>query len=608
MKQAVALRTRLLIAGALLLATTVATGAWSVMSAREVSHVVGHTVADDQRAIDVASTLAGALEREDDALLLALSDPTRGQRELARQREAVTIELARVTTTLGEPEHSELRADIDAYHTVVDELAAGAIRGDAALHYLEAVNPKLRHAIATINRIRDRNFRSSLAIAEWSRDRSTSSMRIVALISVIGFLLLVGIAIHFARVVVQPLRAMSRAVEAIRRNDFSRRVAIGRDDELGQLGEALDLMSDELAEFRRANIAEVIRAKDTLEATLAALPDAVVVIAPDRTISSANPRAAALLGAAIEGRALDSLAVPPATRDAVGDVLAGTRASLEDVDLGTAIELGATTRKLLPRVVPIARLAGQARGAVLVLSDVTELVQLDQMRLELVAVASHELRTPLTTLRMTVLMLQERAAMLGERERALIDTAMLGIQQLSVLVDEFLSLTQIEAGQLRLTMAPIAPAELIERAVREVASAADEAGVTIEVARTGELPAIAGDPSRLAIVLGNLLGNAIRYTPRGGQITVAARATGDRLIASVTDTGPGVPPEHRERVFERFFRVEHTRAARGDDTPHAGVGIGLYIARQIVVAHGGTIRCDAGPDGGARFTIELPIA
>jgi NtrC-family two-component system sensor histidine kinase KinB len=246
---------------------------------------------------------------------------------------------------------------------------------------------------------------------------------------------------------------------------------------------------------------------------------------------------------------------------------------------------------------------------VLVLSDVTELVRLDQMRIELVAVASHELRTPLTTLRMTVLMLQEHAAALDERERALVATAVGGVQQLSALVDEFLSLTQIEAGQLRLNVAKVAPTELIERSVREIASSADEACITIEHHRTGDPPPlIAADPSRLSIVLGNLLSNAVKYTPRGGRIEIGVQATERDVVLSVSDTGPGVPLEHRERVFERFFRVEHTRAARSDEVGIAGVGIGLYIARQIVVAHGGSICCEATETGGAKFVVRLPIA
>jgi NtrC-family two-component system sensor histidine kinase KinB len=250
---------------------------------------------------------------------------------------------------------------------------------------------------------------------------------------------------------------------------------------------------------------------------------------------------------------------------------------------------------LLPRIVPIE----SGRGAVLVLSDVTELARLDEMRLELVAVASHELRTPLTTMRMTLSMLSEHAARYEARDRELVSTAMVGVEQLSVLVDEFLDLTRIEAGQLRLQWTRVSVRALVDGAMRAAQVGADQADIKLSVAHADSLPSsIAADQARLSMVVSNLLSNALKYTPSGGKIAVHTLATPAQLTIEVDDSGPGVPVEYRERVFERFFRVEAVTAA--------GVGIGLYIARQVIEAHGGTIECAASPLGGARFTVTLP--
>lgn len=274
------------------------------------------------------------------------------------------------------------------------------------------------------------------------------------------------------------------------------------------------------------------------------------------------------------------------------------------VDLARRIELAVdgSARWLLPRVVPIK----QRRGVVLVLSDVTDLVRLDEMRLELVAVASHELRTPLTTLRMTLLMLQERSTAYGERDRDLVATAMLGVNQLSVLVDEFLDLTQIEAGQLRLHWGRVALTDLVDTCARAIAPSCDAAHIALDVELAPGLPAsIAGDRARLTMVLSNVLSNAVKYTPERGRIALRIAMDPDPgLVAiEVADTGSGVPAEFRERIFERFFRVEH---ARGGEISLAGVGIGLYVARQVLEAHGGRIRCDEGTGHGARFVLTLP--
>jgi len=239
-------------------------------------------------------------------------------------------------------------------------------------------------------------------------------------------------------------------------------------------------------------------------------------------------------------------------------------------------------------------------------SDVTELVRLDEMRLELVAVASHELRTPLTTMRMTLLMLQERASRYDPRDRELVATAMVGVEQLSALVNEFLDLTQIEAGQLRLQWGRIPLGEIIAQAAHAIAAECEQRRIALVVEHASDpVATIAGDRARLATVLSNLMTNAVKYTPAGGRIILRGETDAGRNLVSieVDDTGPGVPPEYRERVFERFFRVEHVR---GSHLPSVGVGIGLYIARQVIEAHRGSIRCDASPLGGARFRVTIP--
>jgi NtrC-family two-component system sensor histidine kinase KinB len=372
----------------------------------------------------------------------------------------------------------------------------------------------------------------------------------------------------------------------------------------------------ELAEFRRANIGEVLRAKATLEATLGALPDAVVVIDPDGMVSSANPPASRVLGTATRpqrGRIAD-LPLPAAAIDAIREALDGQ--PREDtamrLDRAIRVSLDGRSRALLPRVVPVPGFPRGRHGAVLVLYDVTDLVQLDEMRLELIAVASHELRTPLTTMRMTLSMLTEDAGALTRRHQDLLSTALMGVDQLAETIDEFLDLTRIEAGQLRLAWDRVDVTALVRGAAGAVQARCDEAGITLRVLVGEDVPAtIAGDPPRLQVVVANVLTNAIKYTPAGGAVTVDVSSLrgGDPAAAQVQivvmDTGRGVPPEHRERIFEKFFRVEHDRA-EGDQGVR-GAGIGLYLSRQIVEAHGGRISCGPGEgEHGTAIVIALP--
>ncbi|HEY5951494.1 MAG TPA: HAMP domain-containing protein, partial [Kofleriaceae bacterium] len=307
------LKTRLAIAGLLLIATTVATGVWSAIAFRRVSRVVGETVTANERITDATTTLAGALELEDDALVLVLNARGQSRVELAHQRTEVDGALEKVILQLDGPAvAARLCAAIDAYQAAVDDLTANAEAADARTRYHEWVNPLLRRAVEATTEIRDQHFRSSQRVAEWAGEQATRSMQIVAAISIGGLLLLVLIVVHLARVVMVPLGEMTRAVDAIRRGEFSQRVSVQRDDELGRLGQGLNRMADELEEFRRTNIGEVIHAKETLEATLEALPDAVLVIDSDRKVSAANPRAVEALGPSRE-QTLDELAVAEPT-------------------------------------------------------------------------------------------------------------------------------------------------------------------------------------------------------------------------------------------------------------------------------------------------------
>jgi NtrC-family two-component system sensor histidine kinase KinB len=622
------LRARFLAAGATLVLATIASGVWSAFAFARLARVVDSTLIDTDRTTGATAALTNELEREDDALLLCFTGDARAAANLAEERAGVAEASARLDALLTTPREREisaaLRDEIAAYETAGDRLRRGAPESGLDRYHGE-VNPLLRRAVATAGSIRDEHFRSTQRAAAWARDEARWATGTVSAIALVALALSIVVALRLARGVVWPLRELMTLVDAIRQGNFDHRVPRIGDDELGRLGEGVNKMAADVAEFRRSNLGEVLRAKRTLESVLAALPDAVLVIDAEGRVSSANAAATAVLaslgtrreGAATrerQGRITD-VPLPAPAREVTMAALAGDAAPASiDLDRTFTVDVAGVPRRLLPRALPISAGSDDAPGAVLVLSDVTELARLDEMRVEHVAVASHELRTPLTTLRMTLLMLEEGARELGPRDQQLVATALLGVDQLTSTVDEFLDLARIEAGQLQLAMSKVCVATLVARAVAKASARSEAAGVVVRTRVVGEVPAIDADAARLDAVLGNLLDNALKYTPPGGVIEIAvssmqnAPSTGaDLLQIAVTDSGPGVPAEFRLRVFDKFFRVEHQRPAAGGEP--RGAGIGLYLARQIVEAHAGTIRCDARPSGGgASFVIALGAA
>jgi NtrC-family two-component system sensor histidine kinase KinB len=249
---------------------------------------------------------------------------------------------------------------------------------------------------------------------------------------------------------------------------------------------------------------------------------------------------------------------------------------------------------------------------VVVLDDVTEFAVLDELRSELVAAASHELKSPLTTIQMNLMLLGEASEAFTDRQREMLETALLGCEELGSTTDELLDVARIEAGQLRLDLAPVDLNVILDAALRLLHTRIDDAEVQIEVRREARPAIVRGDPTRIRNVMTNLLANALKYSPRGARILVeivsqpsAVSGGPVTLRFAVTDAGPGVPEPFRERIFEKFFRVEHHL----DHAPEGvrGTGIGLYLCREVVKAHGGSIWCQPAAHGiGTVVAFRLP--
>jgi signal transduction histidine kinase len=229
-----------------------------------------------------------------------------------------------------------------------------------------------------------------------------------------------------------------------------------------------------------------------------------------------------------------------------------------------------------------------------------ELEVLEQSRRDLVANVSHELKTPITAIRAH---LENLADGVEEPNRKTLQVMLGQTERLGRLVDQLLDLSKLESGEVPLHLEPMALAPLVDRVFSEISvgRAVTDVDLRTEVSATTLVEA---DEERIHQVVFNLVDNAVRFTPPGGTVTVAASREDDRIVIAVIDTGVGIAPEHLPRLFERFYRAD---AARSRDDG-GGTGIGLAIAREIVEGHGGRIAAESEPGGGARFTFDLPAA
>jgi signal transduction histidine kinase len=225
--------------------------------------------------------------------------------------------------------------------------------------------------------------------------------------------------------------------------------------------------------------------------------------------------------------------------------------------------------------------------------------RMDNARKSLVADVAHELRTPLFILGGNLESIQ---AGVTEPTPEVVAALQDEVLRMSRLVSDLQNLSLAEAGKLPLHVTEVAPTELLTAVEAAVAPEAENNGVKLSVCATDAFPKVALDRDRITQVLLNLIGNAFKFTPAGGLITLSAKINGNRVVFTVADTGPGIPSEHIPFVFDRFYRAEQSRSRA-----EGGMGLGLAIAKGYVEAHGGQIWVDSVPAKGTTFSFSLPL-
>jgi len=278
-----------------------------------------------------------------------------------------------------------------------------------------------------------------------------------------------------------------------------------------------------------------------------------------------------------------------------------------------ALEVGSATGEFAPAGADGPRLLLRARRSPsgdlwLVLEDVSELRRLQQIRAEFIDNLSHELRTPLTTVSLLAETLTREAETAGDaippKMRDRIDKIEVETGHLVQMVSELLDLSRIESGAALGAIDVLDIGRIAIESTERLRLFADRQGVTLRVDVPEGVPPIRGDAARLGQVLVNLLHNAVKFSPDGGEVDVSVIATAKDAIVSVADQGVGIPPSAQARIFERFYKVDRARV-RGETS---GTGLGLAIARHIVEQHGGRIWVESAEGLGSTFSFSVPLA
>ena len=595
--------------------------AWALANLVRLGAASDAILSENYRSIEAAEQMLDALERQDSAVLLTvLGEGDEGVRQFEANQGQFARALGRAEDNVTIPGEAAVIDSIGAAYTAYaaefsDLLRGGAGAGGAAEGgaagrlYQDRMVPPFRATEAAVARLRDLNERTMVAASDRAGAVAGRAVRSVLAVGGVALALALGLSLAFAGRIVAPLRQMEAAAQRVAAGDLTAEVPAGGSDELGALAAQFNRMTARLRAYRTINVERLVVEERKGAAVIEAVDDGLVVVRADLVVDGMNPAAGEALGVdprLAVGRPLAEVVsdegVLETVRAAVAAAGAEAAPPAEPAETFLNVERGGEARHYQPVATPVRTDDDALVGAILLLRDVTKLRELDRMKSEFVATASHELKTPLTSMGMSVGLLQERAAAkLSDRERELLDAAAEDVDRLKALVRDLLDLSKIEAGRVELDLAEVPVRLLVDRAVSGLRLQADEAGVALAVDVPDGLPDVVADPTRIVWVVTNLVANALRYTDRGGHVTVAAEAAGPHVEVSVADDGEGVPVEMQGRIFDKFVQVEGERAVGGS-------GLGLAISKELVHAHGGTIWVDSAPGEGATFTFTLPAA
>lgn len=427
---------------------------------------------------------------------------------------------------------------------------------------------------------------------------------VLGTISIILTLLFI---LTFPARIVKPVKDLTSKIKAISQRDYNQKIDVSSKDEIGQLAEAFNVMTERLKEYESQQIGEILTAKQRLEALVQNMQDGILVLDNSNRIVLANQVIEELSGIKIQemqNKIVTDIAV---NNDLLRNIISGLfkeKKSEEDNKNTIRIIKDKNEYFYEPEIIPILTKADGSpahnMGNMIILKNITWFEERDVAKTKLISTVSHEMKTPISSINLTLKLLEDlRIGQLNNEQKELVQAVRQQSNRLSRLVNEILDYSQIETGNIRLNFALVKPEDIIDYATTALMILLSEKNIQLETEIENNLPAISVDIEKTVWVLVNLLSNAIRYSKQDGKIILSTGIEGKQIFFSVKDFGPGITNADQKKLFNRFTQV--------GQKSERGWGLGLAISKEFVQAQGGTIKVESNPSEGSKFTFLIPI-
>lgn len=506
---------------------------------------------------------------------------------LARLKENLRNQEANVTE-VGEAEITQqLRAALNRLTVLEDSILVRSMRTNIYLLMdmnMQAIQRKTEQATSTAD-----------TATLWIAFSGT-------LCFIIAFILLVNLPSNIA----DPIMELSESIKEIANENYKERVHFEGHNEFGELAQSFNTMAEKLEEYNSSSLARLMNEKKRIETLINNMHDPVIGLDEHLKIIFANNQAVKIVGTTLEeiiGKDAKTLAlkndlIRSLVRDLENEgVMDKKRTELLKIYLDG--KEGYFDKEILHiEIVPAGEQDKKLIGHVIILNNVTEYRELDFAKTNFIATVSHEFKTPISSIKMSIQLLEnEKIGFLNSEQKNLLENIRDDTARLLKITTELLNMTQVESGNIQLSLLPVDPKDILSQAVDATKVQAEQKQITIEVLLSDPLPKINVDLDKTVWVLINLISNAIRYSHDNSVIYLGVELRDKQVMIYVKDQGQGIDQQYKHKIFDRYFRIPGTK--------REGTGLGLAICKEFIEAQGGSISVESEYGAGSKFIILL---
>ncbi|MBK6702128.1 MAG: HAMP domain-containing protein [Saprospiraceae bacterium] len=452
----------------------------------------------------------------------------------------------------------------------------------------------------------DLNMQAIQRKSEVAKETADKAVFWIALSGTMCFLIAFILLVNLPSNIANPIKQLSESIKQIASKNYSERVHLESHSEFGQLAKSFNTMAEKLEEYNNSNLAKLMMEKKRIETLINNMHDPVIGLDENLKVIFANEEAIKIIGfsqAEMIGHNTHELAL---TNDLVRSLIQdlkmvdnGKETKRKPIKIYTNNKEGYFEKETLHiSITPTGEQLSHLIGHVIILRNITEYKELDFAKTNFIATVSHEFKTPISSIKMSAQLLEnELIGPLNEEQTNLLNSIKEDANRLLKFTGELLNMTQIESGNIQLSILPSDPKEILLFAIHATQTQADQKHIHFEINCPEHITAIQADTEKTTWVLTNLISNAIRYSYENSVIYLTVMQRDNKVEISVRDTGQGIAPQYKNKIFDRYFKVPGTKME--------GTGLGLAISKEFIEAQGGNIMVESEYGLGSTFTISL---